>query len=218
MLDYSTVNQHPFVNVRFISVEGNSKIEVKPDLAELQIEVVTQSENLEDAQSENALKMNDVIQSLLALNIEQRDIRTAFFNVFPRYDYIEGKQVFRGYEVTNALSVEIHDVNDVGLVIDTALKNGANRISQLTFKLENESGYYQQALQMALQDAHEKAIAISSKLKLSYMPLPIEIVEQTSGGRPILFKTAAAAQSSMETPIETGTITIEATLKVKYQF
>lgn len=216
-MDYSNVNQHPSYKMRVISVEGKSKFEVTPDFAELQIEVVTSSEDLTEAQRENAERMNQVISALLALNIDRNDIQTAFFNVSPRYDYVEGKQVFRGYEVTNAITVKIEEINEVGMVIDTAIKNGANRISQLEFKLENDALYYQKALQLALQNAHEKANAITSSLRLSYMPVPIEITEETSGG-PILLKSVAMTQSSFETPIEQGTITVEATLKVKYQF
>lgn len=198
-------------------MEGNSKFEVKPDYAELQIEVVTESRDLSEAQRENSIKMNQVIESLVALNIDRNDIQTAFFNVFPRYDYVEGKQVFRGYEVANAIRVKVLELNNVGIVLDTAIKNGANRISQLEFKLENDVLYYQKALQLALQNAHEKAHAIASSLRLSYMPIPIEITEETSGG-PILLKSVAMTQSSFETPIEQGTVTVEATLKVKYQY
>ncbi len=210
------MNQHPSYKFRVISVEGNSKFEVKPDYAQVQIEVVTEFVDLNEAQRENSVKMNQVIQALLALNINRDDIQTAFFNVFPRYDYVEGKQVFRGYEVTNAISVKVQEINQIGIIIDAATKNGANRISGLEFKLENDALYYQKALQLALQNAHEKANAIASALRLSYMPVPIEITEETSGG-PILLKTVAATQS-FDTPIEQGTITVEATLKVKYQF
>ena len=216
-MDYQNLIQHPSNKPRVITVIGNSKIEVKPDYAEVQIEVVTQSGDLSEAQRENALKMNQVIQSLLALNIDRNDIQTAFFNVFPRYDYVEGKQVFRGYEVSNGLTVKVHDVSSVGIIIDTAIKNGANRISQLEFKLSNDSAYYQKALQLALQNAHEKANAIASSLRLSYKPVPVEITEETSGG-PILLRSVAVTQSSFETPIEQGRITVEATLKVRFQF
>ncbi|MCM3388030.1 SIMPL domain-containing protein [Ureibacillus chungkukjangi] len=216
-MDYQNLIQHPSHKPRIISVVGNSKIEVKPDYAELQIEVVTQSSDLSTAQRENAQRMNQVIQALLTLNINRNDIQTAFFNVFPRYDFVEGKQVFREYEVSNGLTVNVHDVNSVGIVIDTAIKNGANRISQLEFKLANDSLHYQKALQLALQNAHEKADAIASSLRLTYKPLPVEIIEETSGG-PILLRTVAVTQSSFETPIEQGMISVEATLNVKYQF
>lgn len=211
-------NQHPSITKRVISVEGRSKFEVKPDYATVQIEVATQSRDLSEAQRENSIKMNRVIQSLLALNIDRDDIQTAFFNVFPGYDYVEGKQVFRGYEVTNAITVEIRDLNKVAIVIDTAIQNGANRISQLEFKLEDDAVYYQKALQFALQNAHEKANAIAASLWLTYKPVPIEITEETAGG-PILVKSVTVSSTrNLETPIEQGTISVEATLKVKYQF
>ena len=218
-MDYINVHQHHSHQARIITVEGSSKFEVKPDYATIQIEVVTQSKDLSEAQRENSLKMNQLIQSLLAMSIDRNNIQTAFFNVFPGYDYIDGRQVFRGYEVTNAINVEVHDLNKIGIIIDTAIKNGANRISRLEFKLENDSVYYQKALQLALKNAQEKANAIASALKLSYMPVPIEITEETSGG-PILLKSVAVAgvQSSFDTPIEQGLITVEATLKVKYQY
>ncbi|MDN4494596.1 SIMPL domain-containing protein [Ureibacillus aquaedulcis] len=211
-------NQFPSDTKRVITVEGNSKFEVKPDFAALQIDVVTQSEDLSEAQRENSTKMNQVIQSLLALNIDRNDIQTAFFNVFPGYDYVDGRQVFRGYEVTNAITVEVHDLNKMGLVIDTAIQNGANRISQLEFKLENDSAYYQKALQLALHNAHEKANAIASSLRLSYMPVPIEITEETTGGPIVVKSVSVSAARTVETPIEQGLISVEATLKVKYQF
>ncbi|MEK9198880.1 SIMPL domain-containing protein [Ureibacillus sp. 179-F W5.1 NHS] len=216
-MDHLNVYQHPSYKVRVISVVGNSQIEVKPDYAQLQIEVVTQGENITEVQTENANKMNQVIEALLALNIERQNIQTAYFNIFPRYDYIEGKQVFRGYEVSNAIQVEVDNISEVGMVIDQAIKSGANRITGLEFKLRNEEAYYNSALQLALQNAHEKALAIASSLRLSYMPQPIEIVEESSGG-PILLKNVAMTQRLSETPIEPGTITVEATLNVKYQY
>lgn len=218
IVDHLGGNQHPSNTKRVISVEGNSKFEVKPDYASVQIEVVTQSKDLNEAQRENSLKMNQIIQSLLALNIDRNNIQTAFFNVFPGYDYVDGRQVFRGYEVTNAITVEVHDLNKVGLVIDTAIQNGANRISQLEFKLENDAAYYQKALQLALHNAHEKANAIASSLRLSYMPIPIEITEVTTGGPILLKSVSVSATRNLETPIEQGMISVEATLKVTYQF
>ncbi|SOC02321.1 hypothetical protein SAMN05880501_10313 [Ureibacillus xyleni] len=215
-MDYSNAH-HGSHRFRTMTVTGNGKLETKPDYAELQIEVRTESKDVTEAQRQNAVKMNGVIQSLLALNIDRSDIQTSFYNVFPVYDFVEGKQIFRGYEVTNAITVKIRNIAEVGLVIDTAIKNGANAISRLTFKLENEENYYRGALQLALQNANEKAQALAVSLRLSHLPVPIEIVEESKGG-PILYKTVALSAETVSTPIEQGTITIEATIRVKYQY
>lgn len=213
----SNVFQQTVRQTRTITVIGNGQIVAQPNFAEVQIEVSTEADEVTEAQRENAVKMNQVIQSLLALNISREDIQTAFYNVFPRYDFIEGRQVFRGYEVTNSLTVKIRNINEVGLVIDTVLRNGANRISQLEFKLDNEETYQNQALQLALQNANSKAQAIAVSLQLPYMPQPIEIEEVSTGG-PILYRTVAMTEQALGTPIEPGTITIDAAVRVKYQY
>lgn len=168
---------------------------------------------------ENANRMNQVIQSLLALNIPREDIQTASFNVFPRYDYIEGKQVFRGYEVNNELTVKVNTSSQVGIVIDTAIQNGANRISAIQFKLEDADAdtAYQHAIHLALQNAQSKANTIAESMRLPMQPLPIEIVEE-SNEVPIAFKSVNLTEQAISTPIEPGLITISAKVRVKFRY
>lgn len=211
-------SRHLTQKSRVITVNGNGEISVAPNFAEIRIEVVTQSEDLTEAQRENANKMNQVIQALLSLGIFREDIQTSSFSVFPQYDFVDGRQVFRGYEVTNALTVKIRNINQVGIVIDTAIRNGANRISSLEFKLDNENLYYNQALQIALYNAVEKARTIAESMNLPMHPLPIEIVEESVEAPPIMYRAVAMTQESFQTPIEQGLININARVLVKFQF
>ncbi len=170
------------------------------------------------AVQQNAATMNQVIQALLSLGIRREDIQTALYNISPKYDYIDGKQVFRGYEVTNAITVKVRDINQVGNVIDTAIKNGANSVSSIQFKIDHEDRYYQQALSLALRDAQMKANTIAETMHLHIPPQPIEITEESNAQPPIVYKTTVMASQSFGTPIEQGTITIIANLRVKFQF
>ena len=111
--------------------------------------------SLEKAQSENTAKINAVINSLYKMDIPRQDISTAFFDIQPQYDYIEGRQVFRGYRVTNILSLTIKDFSIIGEIIDTATANGANRVEDINFSVENPSAYYRQALDLAVRNASQ---------------------------------------------------------------
>lgn len=173
---------------------------------------------MQQTQVENAEIMNRVIQSLLALNIPRENIQTAAFNIFPQYDFIEGKQLFRGYEVTNALTVKIDDTEKAGIVIDTAVANGANSVSSIQFGLDNPELVYQQALQRALQNTQTKAQTIAQTMKLTLYPQPISIVEEQQQNGPVLYKTLSMASSQAGTPIEQGEISVTATVTVKYQY
>lgn len=204
--------------VRVITVTGSGVVEVSPNYVQLQVEVRTEGEGVQQTQAENAEIMSRVIQSLLALNIPRENIQTAAFNVFPQYDYIEGKQLFRGYEVTNAITVKIDDVGKAGIVIDTAVANGANSISSIQFGLDNPELIYQQALQRSLNDAQVKAQTIAQTMKLTLHPQPISIVEEQQQSGPERYKTLSMVSSQAGTPIEQGEISITATVTVKYQY
>ncbi|MFJ5767512.1 SIMPL domain-containing protein [Lysinibacillus sp. NPDC093210] len=214
---YQHANPHSLPATRIMTVTGNGKVVANASYVQLQIEVTTQGENVQQAQQENASIMNRVIQSIMALTIPKENIQTATYTIAPIYDYVDGKQVFKGYEVANAITVKIPDTNLVGAVIDTAVENGANRISSIQFKIDNADVYYQQALSLALHNAQMKANTIAQTMQLSVHPQPIEIVEENESG-PVLYKSMAMADSSMVTPIEQGHITINAAVRVTFQY
>lgn len=214
---YTNVCQQPCTTLRVITVTGNGEVNVKASYAQLQIGVVTQGKDVSATQQENATIMNRVIQSILELNIPREDIQTAAYNITPNYDFIEGKQVFKGYEVSNAITVKVRNISEAGIIIDTAVRNGANRISSIQFKVENADVYYQQALNLALQNAQSKARTIAETMKLPLHIQPIEIVEENIAG-PILYKSAALGNQLVSTPIEQGQMAISATVSVKFQY
>ncbi|MFJ7736988.1 SIMPL domain-containing protein [Lysinibacillus sp. NPDC097287] len=214
---YTNISQQPHPTLRVITVTGNGKVVATASYVQLQIEVSIQGENVQEAQQENAIIMNRVIQSILELNIPREDIQTASYTISPNYDFIDGKQVFKGYEVTNAISVKVTNISQVGTVIDTAVQNGANRISSIQFKIEDTDLYYQQALSLALQNAQMKARTIAETMQLSLYPQPIEIVEENNSG-PVLYKSLAMADQTISTPIEQGQMTISAAVRVKFQY
>lgn len=209
---------HPCPLIRTITVNGEGSTTVPPNYALLQIEVTTDGSEVEEAQRRNAAIMNQVIQSIIGLDIPRENIQTAAYNIFPRYDYVDGKQVFRGYEVTNAISVKVPDISMVGKVIDTAVANGANRISSIEFRLDDEEVYYQRALSKALANAQLKSKTIAETMRLSVSPQAIEIVEDKEGSPIVPYRAMLLESSTGATPIEQGVITIIARVTVKFQY
>nr|GGG83687.1 hypothetical protein GCM10011398_31570 [Virgibacillus oceani] len=202
---------------RVMTVTGNASLSVEPNVVTIQLEVVTENDELKVAQQENANTINQVIQSLLQLGIPRENIQTASYNIFPKYDYVDGKQVFRGYEVTHALSVTINSINQAGTIIDAAVQNGVNRVSNIEFTVDDKDNYYQQALSAALENATAKAETIAETLQVNLDPYPIKIVENFNE-RPVAFQTFATAEKSSATTIEPGQIMIAANVTAQFQF
>ena len=213
---YSTSRQHVPYAQRVIIVNGHGRVMAKASYAQLQVEVNTRGKNVQEAQKENAIIMNRVMQSLLTLQIPREHIQTTDYTISPLYDFENGKQIFNGYEVTNAITVKVTDTNQVGAVIDTAVQNGANRISSIQFNIDADV-YYQQALTLALHNAQLKAKTIAEAMHLPLQLQPIEIVEEHEGS-PVLYKSMAMSDSTIATPIEQGQMAINATVRVKFQY
>ena len=201
-----------------MTVTGNGEIVAQPDYVQIQIEVRTEGKDVSLAQQENAVIMNRVIGSLLALNIARESIQTTTYSISPSYDYIEGRQVFRGYEVQNAITVKIMDIGQAGLVIDTAIQNGANNVSGIQFKIEDTDAYYQNALSLALVNAMAKAKSMTETMQVPLQPIPIEIIEESQNVTPIPFRSVQFSNQEVMTPIEQGTMPIHATVRVKFRF
>ncbi len=209
-------NNKPGIMNRF-KVFGEGNISVRPDMAEVIVGVTTENVQLEAAQMENARITTQVIKSLIDA-VEQKNIQTSSYNIRPNYDYINGKQVFRDYEVSNNLKIIITDIASVGGIIDTAVKNGANTVSGVTFKVLDNRRYYYQALTKAIVDAQNKAVIMADKLNAKLNITPIQIKEQFRGGEIAPFQAMTFKAASEATPIEIGENKITAEIEAVFVY
>lgn len=206
--------QMPRHHRRIMTVTGIGNVSIAPDIVRIQLEVITENKQLQRAQQENASVMSGVIESLVALGIDRNNIQTVSYNITPQYDYLEGEQRFRGYQVTNAITVQTTNIQQIGAIIDTAVQNGVNRVSNIQFTVADEQKYYQQALSLALENAVAKAETIARTMQLQLEPQPIRIVEEISG-QPVAYRALA---SEVSTPIEQGQVSIHAKVEVQFEY
>ncbi|AIF42574.1 SIMPL domain-containing protein [Virgibacillus sp. SK37] len=200
---------------RSIVVTGNGEVVVEPNMAVFQLSVITESESLSQAQQKNSEIMSKVIQALVEAGIPNEQIQTISYTVEPRYDYVEGKQIFRGYEVINTISVKNKQLEQTGYLIDLAVQNGVNRVSNVQFQVEDSEKFEKQALSIALEDAVAKAGVLARTMNTNISPIPVKIKEWRNEG-PVLYKTMAVSQ--VQTPIEPGQIVIQAALEATFHY
>lgn len=226
---YSTPNQYPAygpysagirpiagLNSCRLRVGGKGSVSAEPDKATVILGVTTENTQLETAQRENADKIASVIAAIMKLGVPRESIQTQAYNIQPVYDYIEGKQVFRGYQVTHNLKVDITNIGMVGRVIDSAVAAGANYVSGVNFTVSDTAGYYKEALDAAISDAISKAETIGAKLNVYVYPIPIQIIEQGyQQSPPTPYYVQATGQA---TPVEPGLIEITASIEAIFSY
>lgn len=205
-----------------ISVTGEGIVETQPDRATISVGVVSRDKDSSKVQAANAQVATSIINSIVALGIERKNISTGNYNFSPTYRHFDnGRREIDGYEATNSVIIIVDDLNLVGKVIDTALSHGANRVDSLNFGLRNKSAYQDEALRLAISDARHKAEVAAAALGKSIVGVRSVLIDSSRVETPRNYKMSRAMAmedaAGFETPLESGTVTCWANVHVEFE-
>jgi uncharacterized protein YggE len=210
----SYLNNNLDQNQNIMTLTGKGQVTAIPDLAILRFGVESIGENLTEIQNENARISQTILQSLQQMNIN--DIKTAQYNIQKVYEYIDNQQIDKGYLVRNIFEVRLKNMDQVGLVIDLAVANGANVVDLVEFDISDPNDYYLQALNLAIKNAQEKAMSITETLDIIVDSVPKRVTETST--LPITTRSIALREGAFATPVETGSKLIEASVTMEFVY
>ncbi|MCA0990617.1 SIMPL domain-containing protein [Pseudalkalibacillus hwajinpoensis] len=194
-----------------ITVFGAGEVSAAPDRAVVVTGVTTTSEQVAEAQEENAALISSIVSSLHSLGIPSENIQTTDYRIEENIRYENNVKIFLGYKVTHLLKVYVEPVSRTGAAIDAAVASGANVVSDIRFELKDPTIAYQKALAIAIKDAKEKAKTIAQAIDIGLPHSPHQIIELSSSSpSPRMFSDVQATQ------IQTGQLVITAQLKMSY--
>jgi len=207
-------------NAKEISVNGVGVVMVKPDIAVLNIGVETTNKDSKAAQDENTKLSNQLLDTLKKLNIKEEDIKTTGYSMYREryYNTPDGKSTEGDYRVSHNLSVTIRKIDEVGSVLDTVTKNGANQVNGINFTVADSSKSYNQALKNAIDNAGGKAEAIAGALGVK-IGKPVKVIENSSSEPVVKYMDAVAQESLVRgAAVATGELEIRAQVQVVYNY
>lgn len=142
-----------------ITANGIANIKATPDKASTYVRIESLKNTAEAAKNDNDAKSNAVMTALKKLDVK---IETSQYNMYPEYDWTNGQKLI-GYKVMNVLKVSTDYFDDLGVIVDAAVKAGG-LIDNINFELSpaRESEFKKKALEEAGKDAKEKAEAIAA--------------------------------------------------------
>jgi uncharacterized protein YggE len=201
-----------------ITVLGYGAISVKPDIAYVSVGVTTQQVDPKSAQSNNAASMDEVLAAIKGLGIEEKDIQTSEYSIYPQQDYQNGNKI-TGYIVTNMVKVTVRSLDKTAEVLDAAVSAGANAGGGIQFTIADSTAYYEQAMDLAIKNAISKAQAAGKSLKVT-VGSPVEIIESSSAYTPTLYGNAdmKAVAESVATPIQAGDLSVSAQVTAVFNY
>jgi len=215
----NTLNSIPF------EVTGTGKASAAPDKAVINIGVTQTGTTVTEAQAKTNQAATQITNSLKALGVDEKDIKTTNYSVNPNYANltIGDNQRITGYSVSQNFEVEV-PIDKANAAVDAATAGGANLVGGISFtlddatevKLKNEARV--EAVNKAKASA--KGLANASGIKLGN----VINVRETFGGvypMPIMARETVAMDAKNEaqatTTITPGENNIEVSVVLTYQ-
>jgi len=213
--DVQVASQGPVVDLSVTET-----VKAKPDIAEVSAGVTSQAPTAVAAMQANANAMDAVVKRIKALGIKAEDIQTTGISLGAQYDYDQAaqRQVFRGYQASNRVSVTLRDVARTGPVLDALVAAGATDIGGPNFSIDDDSAPRAQARKAAFEKAQAQAAEYARWAGYSGVRL-LSVSEAVNPGRPMPYaeRAMAPAMDAKSSPVEPGLVGTAVTVSVTFE-
>lgn len=198
-------------NTNTVSFDGEGRIFAKPDIAVISFSIVTEAATSTAAQDSNSQKSQKVVEFVKSQGIEDKDIKTTGYNVYPQYNVVrpcpisydyrgtmmpdsisypcDNTQKITGYQVNQSFELKVRDLQKVSTMLDGLVTAGANQVNNLGLQIDDIEKVKIQARELAIKNAKEKAKTLRRQLGLRLGKL---VNYYEGGGYPMYLKAEAA--------------------------
>jgi hypothetical protein len=197
-----------------VTVTGEATMSVAPDTSIIRIGVTSQDKTAREASEANAKQMSAVLAAIKDSGIADKDVQTSRLSLQPQYDPNRaGAAHLTGFQVTNQVTVKIHDIDKLPGILDRAIAAGANEMSGIEFIVSEQSKLLDQARGDAIADARRKAeiYAHAAGAKVGHV---VAIAEGNATTMPPI---AMQAMRAGGVPVAPGEQTLRAQVTVSYE-
>ena len=208
-----------------IAVDGQGEVSASPDTAYITSGVTTQAATAREALDANTEAMAQLIDTLKAAGIEERDIQTSGFSVSPNYVYSDVRDALgysqppriNGYTVSNTVNVRVRDIAILGAVLDQSVSVGANTINGISFAVADPGDLYDEARKLAFEDARAKARLYAEAAGVELKSIRTLSESQSYAPPQPYMMREAAMSSDKAVPIQSGELTFSINVQVTWE-
>lgn len=205
---------------RTLTMIGLGEVRGTPGRATISTGVITEARTAAAALAANTKAMSAAITQLKALGIDDRDLQTSNFSVFPRYFVAQKSKKppkIVGYTVSNQLSVVIRKLSELGRVLDAVVSQGANQISGPAFGFDDPEKLRDTARARAAADALRKANLYAQTLGVTLGPILSISEVGTFSPSPVFMAARIAGAPTRDVPIKAGELGLSAQVNIVWQ-
>lgn len=204
---------------RTITVNGTGKSYLTPNIAYVTLGVHTADKDAAKAVSDNTTQAQKVKQAILEMGVEEKDIQTTNFSIYPQQQYDPQTGQPTGditYTVDNILYVTVRELDTIGELLDVVVQAGVNTISGIQFDAADRSDAQSEARKLAVEDAEAQAtelaqaagVTLGEVQTISSYNMATPLYEKGMGG--------GAAMVAADVPVSPGQLVIQVDVTVVY--
>lgn len=211
-----------------LSVVGHGKVSAVPDVADINVGVVSQGATAKDALEANNKDTERLHKVLKERGVAAKDVETKQIQVSPVYSHPDSRRPMPpgeefvpkvvGYRVTNSVEVTVRDVHRLGEMLDAVVEAGANQVTGIAFRVEKCEQLLDQARKLAMADAKRKAELLAGEAGVVLGPAR-QISEAGSGPPRPMYLGSGAPQAMMArsaAPVAPGEQDLAVSIQVSY--
>jgi uncharacterized protein YggE len=143
---------------RTITAQGIGEVHLTPDIAYINIGIESRASEVSEALSLNNEQAARIAEVLREMGVEERDIQTSAFNVFPMQQYgPAGEMLEIVYVVNNTVNITVRNLQILGELLDASVRAGANTINSIQFDVDDKEAAISEARRLAIEDARQTA-------------------------------------------------------------
>ena len=180
-----------------ITVEGTGEATAIPNIATITFSVTESGTVVGEAQTKATAKMDKALAFLKDSGVEEKDIKTTSYNVYPKYENQPPcyggvcpsyNPRITGYEISQSIEVKVRDTAKAGDVLQGLGSAGVQNISGPNFALDDEDSVKSEARANAIKEARAKAEVLAKQLGVRLGKV-VSFYENT-GGYPMMYEKA----------------------------
>ena len=164
---------------RTITTSGEALIYVQPDEVIFNFGIEVRGTDLSKAAAANEEIAGKLVAAVKKLGIDEKHIQTDQLQIGVVYRN-HNDLTIDGYNVQRSYCVRLKDPKKFQTLVETVLKNGANRVGGFEFRTTELRKHRDKARGLAILAAKEKAVALAGELKCQ--PGTPRTINETSGG------------------------------------
>jgi len=202
-----------------ITISGMGKMTATPDLAKIDVGVLSDGATVAAVQNDNTRKMNAMTDALKKMGIKDADLQTSNYSLQPKIDYNSNQQKIIGYTLSQTLNVKVRELTKVGDVIDAVTGLGANQVYGVQFTIDDPTSLQDQARLKAIAEAQKKAQALADAVGLHIVKVVSFSEASADQPYPIPFMAQAEAGMAVKSvpSIQVGSLDVTTNVSVTFE-